>query len=625
MESGTQTSPLMPAWRMAYGATPVAAEGVQFRVWAPNVQELALKIEGHPARLVPMTRNGEDFELFIPDVHPGDRYRFVLDETRERPDPASRSQPEGVHGSSEIVSPGAFLWSDHEWKGIDLKQYIIYELHIGTFTPEGTFDGVIGKLAHLRQLGITAIELMPVAEFPGNRNWGYDGVSLFAPHSAYGGASGLKRLVNACHAAGLAVILDVVYNHLGPEGNYLAEFGPYFTDRYKTPWGSAINFDGPGSDGTRRFFVDNALHWLIEYHVDALRLDAIHSIFDFGALHILDELTAQFHREAARLGRQAWVIAESDLNDLRVVRPRAAGGYGFDAQWLDEYHHSLIGYLTGDRRGFLGSFGRLEHVRKAIIEGFVCDGSYSAYRKRRFGSSSKDEPGDRFVVFIQNHDQIANTCHGHRLSDLVPFEQRKLAVALLMCSPYVPLLFMGEEFDDSAPFLYFTSHGDSELARAVTEGRRKEFADFQPRDEFFDPQAPETFERSKITWPLLAAERHQAVLRLYRDLIALRKSTPCLSNCRKDLVQINIDEQKQRLTMVRSDPSGSRLLLLCNFGPSSGVFEVGDGCSAWRLGLDTASEKYGGDYRFVPQVQRRNTNRPADAVVQGQSAVLFVR
>src|SRR5579863_6205887 len=307
MEPGARTSPFTPAWRMAYGATPVGAEGVQFRAWAPNAQKLALKVEGHPARFVPMMRDGEDFEVFIPDVHPGDRYRFVLDEAQERPDPASRSQPEGVHGPSEIVSPDAFQWSDHEWKGIDLSQYIIYELHVGTFTPEGTFDGVMGKLAHLKQLGITAIELMPIGEFPGNRNWGYDGVSLFAPHSAYGGASGFKRLVNACHAAGLAVIVDAVYNHLGPEGNYLAEFGPYFTDRYKTPWGSAINFDGPGSDGTRRFFIDNALYWLTEYHIDALRLDAIHSIFDFSAYHILAELRDRFHEEAQRLGRQAFL------------------------------------------------------------------------------------------------------------------------------------------------------------------------------------------------------------------------------------------------------------------------------------------------------------------------------
>jgi maltooligosyltrehalose trehalohydrolase len=608
---------------MSYGAMPVPGDRVQFRVWAPFVERLAAKIEGRPARIVPMTREGEDFEALIPDVRPGDRYRLILNNERERPDPASRSQPEGVHGPSAVVAPDAFDWADHEWRGIDLKQYIIYELHVGAFSSEGTFEGVVTKLAHLKTLGITAIELMPVAEFPGTRNWGYDGVSLYAPHSSYGGAGGLKRLVNACHLAGLAVILDVVYNHLGPEGNYLAEFAPYFTDQYKTPWGTAINFDGPGSDGTRRFFIDNALYWLTEYHIDALRLDAIHSIFDFGAVHILDELTSRFHREAGSLGRRAWIIAESDLNDVRVVRPSSVGGYGFDAQWLDEYHHSLLSYQTGARRGYLSGFGLLEQVGKTITDGFVYDGIYSPYRKRRFGSSSKDEPGDRFVVFLQNHDQVANTFHGHRLTDLVSFEQRKLAAALLLCSPYVPLLFMGEEFDERAPFLYFTSHGDLHLARAVTEGRRKEFADFQLEDEFSDPQAPETFEKSKITWALIDHEHHRDVLRLYRDLIALRKKWSCLSNCSKDLVHVDIDEDARHLTLERSDPSGSRALLLCNFGQDSAAFQVNYVESDWRLALWTASENYGGRPLFDPAPLLLASEAPAEVVVQGHSAVLY--
>src|SRR5579864_6207067 len=373
-----------------HGATPLVDGGVRFRVWAPNVQKLAVKMAD---RLIPMTRVGEDFEVFVADARAGDCYSLILDGTRERPDPVSRSQPHGVHGPSQVVDPHAFTWLDIEWKGIALEDYIFYELHVGTFTREGTFAGIISKLAHLKELGITAIELMPVAEFPGPRNWGYDGVDLYAPHSAYGGPDGLKKLVDAAHREGLAVVLDVVYNHLGPEGNYLGEFGPYFTDHYRTPWGRAINFDGPGSDGVRRFFIENALYWLNEFHIDALRLDAIHGIFDFSARHILEELGERFHAEAARLGRRAFVIAESDLNDVRVIERRSECGYALDGQWHDEFHHSVVSVVTGWERGFLGGFGKLEQVRKAITEGFVYDGIYSAYRGRRFGSSSVGQPG----------------------------------------------------------------------------------------------------------------------------------------------------------------------------------------------------------------------------------------
>lgn len=551
---------------MAYGATPVPGGGVQFRVWAPNVGTLAVKMDG---AIVPMTRDGEDFQLLAPHAKPGQTYALVLDNAKERPDPVSRSQPRGVHGPSEIIDPEAFAWSDQDWKGLALEKYIIYELHTGTFTPEGTFEGVLGKIPYLKDLGITAIELMPVAEFPGRRNWGYDGVDLFAPHFGYGGAEGLKKLVNACHAAGLAVVLDAVYNHVGPEGNYLAEFGPYFTEHYRTPWGPAINFDGPGSDGVRQFFIDNALFWLTEYHVDALRLDAIHGIYDLGARHILTELAKRFHQQAAELGRRAWLIAESDLNDVRVIQPSSQGGYGLDAQWNDEFHHALTSYLTNASRGFLGGFGKLADIQKSLSEGFVYDGNYSHYRRRRFGSSSKDLAGSRFVVFIQNHDQIANTNQGIRLSELVSLDLFKLATTLLLCSPYLPLLFMGQEFADTAPFLYFTSHLDPALAKMVTEGRRREYSEFALSVEFFDPQALATFEKSKITWRLLEDAGHQAMLNFYCDLIALRKRWRCLSNCRKDLMRVEIDEEKQLLRMGRSDPDGSRALLVCNFGPAS--------------------------------------------------------
>ncbi len=548
---------------------------------------------------------GEDFEAMIPDAAPGDTYSFVFDDGRSRPDPASRSQPHGVHGPSQIVDPEAFDWSDQDWQGIALEDFIFYELHTGTFTPQGTFAGVASKLGYLRDLGITAIELMPVAEFPGSRNWGYDGVDLYAPHSAYGGPEGLKTLVNACHRAGLAVVLDVVYNHLGPEGNYLSEFGPYFTDRYRTPWGSAINYDGPDSDGVRRFVIDNALYWLTEYHIDALRLDAIHSIFDFSALHILAELRARFHGQAAYLGRQAWIIAESDLNDVRVLNPPALGGLGIDAQWHDEFHHALFGYLTGANHSYLAGFGRLQHIQKAIMEGFVHDGCYSAFRRRRFGSSSRDQPGQRFVAFLQNHDQIANTSQGVRLWRQVSMDQCKLAAALLLCSPYLPLLFMGEEFAETAPFQFFTSFGDPGLAKAVTEGRRREFEDLRPGTDFADPQACETFEHSRISWDLIGEPAHSAMLRLYHELIALRKRWPCLRNCRKDLMGVHFNEQARTLRIDRADPSGCHAALLCNFSADPTAFDLDE--SHWQLVLSTASE-------------------PAGArSVLGHSALLYVR
>jgi maltooligosyltrehalose trehalohydrolase len=566
----------MATWQMQYGAMPLLDGGVQFRVWAPNVNTLAVNLAG---AVFPMVREGEDFHVHVPHALPGETYCFVLDDSRERPDPVSRSQPLGVHGPSEIIDPEAFYWTDQNWKGLDLENYILYELHTGTFTPEGNFEGVLAKIPYLKELGITAIELMPVAEFPGRRNWGYDGVDLFAPQSSYGGPGALKKLVNACHNAGLAVVLDVVYNHVGPEGNYLAEFGPYFTDHYRSPWGQAVNFDGPGSDSVRQFFIDNALYWLSEYHIDALRLDAIHGIYDFSARHFLAELADRFHQQAALLGRQGWLIAESDLNDVRVVQPRSSGGYGLDAQWNDEFHHALISYLTGAKRGFLGAFGKLADIQKALTDGFVYDGSYSPHRRRRFGSSSKDLPGNKFVVFLQNHDQIANTNQGTRLSQLVSPDLLQAAVALLLCSPYVPLLFMGEEFADTAPFLYFTSHLNPSLANLVTEGRRREYGEFAVSAEFFDPQAADTFEKSRINWPALDNE----IFAFYRQLIALRKAWPCLSNCRKDLTRVEIDEEKRLLRMERSDPGGTRALLICNFGSEPLPLDGGN----WQIAFQT--------------------------------------
>jgi maltooligosyltrehalose trehalohydrolase len=611
---------------VTYGATPLGQQGVQFRVWAPDLATLAVKLDGPSASLFPMQRTGEDFEVLVPDARPGDFYTLILNEKDGRPDPVSRSQPRGVHGPSQIVDPDSFVWSDQEWKGIPLRDYIFYELHTGTFTPDGTFDGIVSRIRALKELGITAIELMPVAEFPGSRNWGYDGVNLYAPHSAYGGPCGLKKLVNECHRAGIAVVLDVVYNHLGPEGNYLAEFGPYFTTRYRTPWGQAINFDGPGCDGVRRFFIENALYWLTEYHIDALRLDAIHGIFDSSAVHILAELTDSFHQQAQRLGRQAWVIAESDLNDVRVIRPRSVGGYGMDAQWHDEFHHAVVSYMTRIQRGFMGQFGRLQDIQKSIQDGFVFDGGYSAYRGRHFGTSARAEDGDKFIVFIQNHDQVANTAQGCRLSQLVSLEQYKLAVALLLCSPFLPLLFMGEEFADTSPFLYFTSHTDPVLARAVSEGRRIEFQDFSLPGEFSDPQSPETFRQSKINWALAGEPVHAAVLRLYRYLLDLRKRWPCLANGRKDLTRVDVDEQAQSLILDRRDPAGSRALLLCNFGIEKCRLQIDTRPSDWQMVVWTGATIYGGNGNVPPPPSDLPKSKQSiEVTVAASSAVLYLQ
>ena len=584
-------------WGLRFGASVRGDDTAEFRVWAPNLTYLAVRIPGEHPRTIPMKRslNSEDSEFVatVPHVSEGTDYFYVLEDGRERPDPVSRWQPHGVHGPSRIVDPASFPWSDQEWPGIPLKDFVIYELHTGTFTREGTFESVIPRLPYLHDLGITAIEIMPVAEFPGNRNWGYDGASLYAPQSTYGGPTGLKKLVDACHQHGLAVVLDVVYNHLGPEGNYLPEFTPCFTDTHHTPWGKAINFDGPQSDGIRRFVIDNALYWLTEYHVDALRLDAIHGIYDFGARHLLDELSHAFHDQAQLLKRQAWLIAESDLEDVRIINPRSAGGYALDAQWHDDFHHALYTLLTDQRQGFLMDFGAWGDLSKSIRDGFVFDWKYSRYRQRHHGSSSKDRPGEQLVGFIQNHDQVANTSRGKRLASLVSAGAQKLAAVLTLCSPFLPLLFMGEEYGETAPFLYFTSFEDPVLAAAVSEGRKRELGSHYSESDFADPQALRTFEKCKLDWSKTAIPSHAEMLRLYRDLISLRKRHVSLGNCRKDLTEIQVDEHARTLVMKRTDPSGNSALLIFNFSAQVQSIPVAADSQPWRLLLWTGDAAYG--------------------------------
>jgi maltooligosyltrehalose trehalohydrolase len=563
-----------------------------------------------------------EFAAFAEGLREGADYMYIIDGGRRLPDPVSRSQPCGVHGPSRVVNPAEFAWSDVDWHGIPLEEYVIYELHTGTFTPEGTFEALIPRLAYLRDLGVTAVELMPVAEFPGRRNWGYDGVGLYAPQSTYGGTRGLKTLVNACHQAGLAVVLDVVYNHLGPEGNYLWEFGPYFTAAYRTPWGDAINYDGAGSDGVRRFFVENALYWLTEYHVDALRLDAIHGIFDFSALHILQELAEAFHLQADRLGRSAWLIAESDLNDSRVLKPPALGGYGINAQWLDDFHHSLHTALTGDTQGYFVDFDGLPSLAKAITNGFVYEGQRSPYRGRRHGSPSRGRQGRQFVVFTQNHDQVANARQGVRCSKLLSFEQQKLAAAVLFFSPFLPLLFMGQEYGETADFLYFTDHGDPALIEAVREGRRRETGDFAAAGGFVDPQDTAAFHRSKLNWSLRQQAAHSGLLSWYRDWIAMRKQHASLGNCRKSMVRAKFDAADRWLVGERRDISGSRALLVCNF--AEGVREVPLSFQYvdWSICLWSGAARYGPP---APEpASHIRADRPGKVELAGYSAALYI-
>jgi maltooligosyltrehalose trehalohydrolase len=498
-------------------------------VWAPRASRVLARVESGPARgdhsldLVD-ERNGI-FEATVANVGAGADYRFVLD-GRALPDPVSRHQPEGVHGPSRVVDAAAFAWTDNDWSGVALEDLVIYELHVGTFSREGTFAGVMARLEELVALGVTAIEIMPVAQFPGARNWGYDGVDLYAVQNTYGGPDELRRLVDAAHRAGLAVILDVVYNHVGPEGNYLDSFGPYFTEKYRTPWGRALNYDDADSDEVRRFVVDNARYWIAEYHIDGLRLDAVHGIFDFGARHLLADIADAVHEAGAAASRRTVVIGESDRNDPKLIRPASQHGYGLDAQWSDDFHHAVHALVTGESKGYYADFGGVERVAASLREPFVYAGHYSAHRRKTHGASSEGIPRSRFVVAIQNHDQVGNRAAGDRLSTLTDADRLRLAAALLALSPYVPLLFMGEEHGETNAFQYFVDHGDDDLLAAVRNGRRREFEAFGWGEDVPDPAAPETFERSRPDWSRASRDGHSQLLALYRDLLAVRRELP---------------------------------------------------------------------------------------------------
>jgi maltooligosyltrehalose trehalohydrolase len=542
-----------------------------FLLWAPERKTVDLKILSGTEKTVPMENTGEGyFETVVKGLGDNAKYLFVLDGKTERPDPASHFQPEGVHGPSQVVRHGAFRWTDRGWNNIPLEEYIIYEIHVGTFTPEGTFDAIKPRIPYFKELGINAVELMPGSQFPGPRNWGYDCVYPFAVQNTYGGPDGLKSLVNECHAQGIAVLLDVVYNHLGPEGNYLRDFGPYFTDRYRTPWGAAINYDGPHSDGVRRYFIENALHWLDRYHIDALRIDAVHGIFDFSAHHILREMKDEVH---SRAGRSVYLIPESDLNDVRLINPPKQGGHGLDAQWNDDFHHALHTLLTGERNGYYMDFGELGHLTKALREGFVYSGQYSKFRKRRHGSSTAGRPARQFVVFSQNHDQVGNRMKCDRLVENLGIEQLKLAAAVVMLSPYIPLLFMGEEYGEKAPFQYFVSHSDPGLIESVRKGRKEDFASFGWEVEPPDPQAESTFNDSRINPELRRGGYHRELFEFYKTLIRLRKEVPPLSRLSKDDTEV-FEYPEDRAIAVRRGHGGGQAFWVASFSQKTVELDI---------------------------------------------------
>lgn len=549
------------------GAFYDGVNATTFVVWAPHRQHVDVLIDRVPYAME-MDERGY-WKTTVRGVGPGARYLFTIDRQQSLPDPASLSQPEGVHGPSAVATRD-YEWSDDLWKGLAPANMIIYELHVGTFTHEGDFDGVISRLPHLKELGVNTIELMPVAQFPGDRNWGYDGVFPFAVQHSYGGAAGLKKLVDRAHREGVAVVLDVVYNHQGPEGNYLAAYGPYFTDKYKTAWGTAINFDDAGCDGVRHFYWQNAIMWLDNFHVDGLRLDAAHAILDLSAVHFLGGLRTVTDELQRRSGMTKVLIAECDLNDPRYINPPSRGGYGMDGQWVDEFHHALHALLTGEKNGYYEDFGDAEHLRKSLKSSYVYTGEYSKHRKRHFGASSDLNPYSQFVAFVQNHDQVGNRMLGDRLASQVSFEALKLAAGAYLLSPHIPMLFMGEEYGEKTPFQYFVSHTDAALVEAVREGRRKEFSYFGWEGEIPDPQSEDTFRKCVLSWEHESDADAAVLLGCYRWLIRFRKSREAMRGV--DRTSLALYPPNNNVICFERKFEDDRVLVTLNFSKGREVF-----------------------------------------------------
>jgi maltooligosyltrehalose trehalohydrolase len=582
----------------------------EFTVWAPALEKISVQLLEPKMQSLALERQTEEYWHGIAqEVYPGTRYRYQLNDHNAYPDPASQFQPCGVHSPSQVVNP-SFDWTDSQWVGVPLDSMILYELHVGTFTLEGTFEAIIPRLPDLQAVGITAIEIMPIAQFSGDphtepdlayRNWGYDGVYLYAAQNSYGGPDGFKRLVDACHQHGIAVVLDVVYNHFGPEGNYMKPFAPYFTEAYWTPWGSAMNFDGAYSQGVRNFFIENALYWLRDCHVDAFRLDAIQTLYDLGAKHFLQELAEAVDQFSQEDGRKRYLIAESDLNDPRIIRPTEVGGYGLDAQWNDDFHYALHTLLIDDRHGHYQDFGKVTQLAKAYEDNFIYDWQYSPYRKRFHGMPCRDRPLTQFIIYTQNHDQIANPrLSGARMSELTDLEGAKLAAGAMLLSASTPMLFMGEEYGETAPFNYFVSHSDPHLIHAVQEGRKREFTGLGLTGESPNPSAIATFLACKLNWELRNHGKHKILLEFYQQLIQLRKTHPALLNRDRQFIQATADEANKLLLLYRWC-GNKQLVSLMNFNHLAVTFPVTLSNGEWQKQLDSAEERWLGSGSQLPE------------------------
>ena len=601
--------------RRGIGVNPGIEGQVDVVLWAPLAGSVAL--ETARGKTIPLEKDEYGYwRASTNAIQPEESYLFVLDGDKKLADPASLSQPEGVHGPSQYINLADHQWKDNAWWNPPLGEYIIYELHTGTFTPQGNFESIIQKLDYLIDLGITAIELMPVAQFPGERNWGYDGVFPFAVQNSYGCARGLQQLVDACHQKGLAVVLDVVYNHVGPEGNYLSQFGPYFTEKYKTPWGNAINFDDAWCDGVRQFFIENALMWFRDFHIDALRLDAVHAIKDFSPKHILKEIKENVDELMRETGKQFHLIVECDLNDPRYINSLQSNGYGMDAQWSDEFHHALRVTAGQPQTGYYSDFTGIDDLAKGYRDGYVYTGQFSEQRHRKFGVEASN-PGNQFIVFSQNHDQVGNRMLGERTSALVSLEMQKLMAGAVMVSPFLPMQFMGEEWAAGSPFQYFVSHSDKELIKAVQKGRSDEFKEFHAEGEAPDPQAEETFNRSKLNWEELQKEPHRTMFCYYKALIHLRKNNAVLNNNDREKIRLEYNEQDKTLAMHRWN-QGQSVLCLMNFSGERHTVTVKDAKKKWEKVLDSSDWQWGG-----PMDEPELVIIGEDFVVQSESIIIY--
>ncbi|MFW5733780.1 MAG: malto-oligosyltrehalose trehalohydrolase [Oceanidesulfovibrio sp.] len=579
-----------------------------FPLWAPRAQDVALELLDPGPRRIPLKQHaGGMWSAAVEGLSAGDRYRFLLRKQGEsewtpRPDPASHSQPEGVHGPSALVNHEVHGWSIAHFTPPPLDELTLYELHVGAFTERGTFDSAVKRLDHLVALGVAGVEIMPVAPCPGKRNWGYDGVSLFAVHEAYGGPEGFKRFIDACHERGLAVVLDVVYNHLGPEGNYLRDFGHYFTDNYKTPWGEAVNFDDAGSDHVRDYFLANVLHWLDRYRVDGFRLDAIHAIYDRRPIHILAELADTVDEYEEATGRLCHVIAETHDNDPRLVTPTGAGGLGMDSAWADDFHHAMHAQLTGESEGFYADYGTPRDVALALEKGFAYEGQHSQWMGRAHGAPAHGLAGETFTIFLQTHDMVGNRAGSERLASLVSDSACRAAAAIFLLAPYLPLVFMGEEYAETNPFNYFVHHGDDWLVQAVREGRKREFTKFRWNQEPPDPQAESTFIASRLDWSKLGEPRHAAMLELYRALLRLRREHPALRGCDRDGFHV-FQGSAAAIGYSRTTPDRLRAAcVLANLGEEEAtiIMPPAAGEAGWLQLLDTGEARFGGPGSLLP-------------------------